>query len=131
MNPGRQEKTRKNGRKPEQDRKRQYSSFYSIHPTREIKEAINSGVMELPEAMNALEERAEAGFKISLGYSDKNNSCFAIIREGGKDWDEARSAGAFHRDLAKAVMLLAHFLTVDGVAWPEDANPNLEHLFDW
>lgn len=82
----------------------------TFSPTKEQKDDLKSGIIDEAKAVEVLDRCLMEGNKVSLGFSQDRNGFFAIVREGGQDWQKCISVSVWAGTLARAIVVLGYYL---------------------
>lgn len=119
-------------RKPKTNGNKTYvKRFISFHPTKEEKEYIRAMEESLEDCLVGLRPWLEDGHKLTIGWSGKNDACFASIRESTDNWRDARAVSAWHADPDVALRSLCYAITSRFPAFPEIEFGQADYELDW
>jgi hypothetical protein len=124
----------KNSRKkggPNNGRKANQKRFVSFHPTKEEKEHIRTMEESLDDCLVGIRPWLATGCKLTIGFSDKNDACYASIREHNDNWRDARALSAWHADPDVAVRSLCYAVVSRYPSFPEIDLNQEDYDLDW
>lgn len=103
---------------------------FTFHPTAEQGEFLRGKPFDLHETMEGLEGVLQRGHRITIGYTDKGESLYVVIRQGGEDWSKTKAVFVYHNDLEKALTGLWFYLMSVEPGWPDtSASTGLQERF--
>lgn len=95
------------------------ATFYTFHPNAEQRMELNDLAYDLPWALDIISSRLAEDCRLVLGYKPENGAFYAMVKETTVDWDKARNVWVWHRDLSRAMIGLAFYLTHVNPEWPQ------------
>lgn len=107
------------------------SKFVSFQPTKEEKEIIRNGYVDLDKTLDCLEAFLLQGHKLTISYVVGRMSYCVGIRDGSVDWSQAVVVNCWHINLQRAFAMLHYALAEVYTNFPDidGAHPGAED--DW
>ena len=127
----REEKLARNGKKPVNSQTGGTGRLLSFNPNEPQKMAVKSMYSGTDELVYGLGRCLARGLKVSLGYTEKSDSFYAIAREVNADWTKADGVSGVHRDLVRALGTLLYALEEVYPEWPRKGLPAQLSDIDW
>ena len=102
-----------------QAREYQPSLLQTFHPTVQEKEVLKAREADIETLLVAVETWIEKGNSFTLGQRMDTDSFYALIREKGTHWEQARGLTAWHGNLIQALNGLVFALETRYEDFPE------------